>query len=135
MRGADGGPWRRLCALPALWTGLFYDSAALDAAFDLVADWTAAEREQLRADMPRLGLRARFRSGTVREIAAQVVDLARAGLQRRHRLDSTGQDESHYLTPLADIAASGRTPAEQLLDDYATRWGGRIDPVFIQEAY
>jgi glutamate--cysteine ligase len=135
MRGADGGPWRRLCALPALWTGLFYDRLALDGAADLVADWTEAERQALRRDVPRLGLAAPFRGGTLRAIAAQMVELARAGLRRRKRLDSTGQDESHFLETLAEIAQSGRTPAEQLLDDYATRWQGRIDPVFTQEAY
>jgi glutamate--cysteine ligase len=135
MRGADGGPWRRLCALPALWTGLFYDGAALDAACDLVADWTQEERDRLRAETPRLGLKTPFRHGTVRDVAVAVVDIARAGLRRRKRLDSAGQDESHFLETLTEIAASGRTPAEQLLEDYETRWHRRIDPVFAQEAY
>jgi glutamate--cysteine ligase len=135
MRGADGGPWRRLCALPALWTGLFYDSAALDAACDLVADWTQEERDRLRAETPRLGLKTPFRHGTVRDVAVAVVDIARAGLRRRKRLDTAGQDESHFLETLTEIAASGRTPAEQLLEDYETRWHRRIDPVFAQEAY
>jgi glutamate--cysteine ligase len=135
MRGADGGPWRRLCALPALWTGLFYDSAALDAACDLVADWTQEERDRLRAEIPRLGLKTPFRHGTVRDVAVAVVDIARAGLRRRKRLDTAGQDESHFLETLTEIAASGRTPAEQLLEDYETRWHRRIDPVFAQEAY
>jgi glutamate--cysteine ligase len=135
MRGADGGPWRRLCALPALWTGLFYDGAALDAACDLVADWTQEERDRLRAETPRLGLKTPFRHGTVRDVAVAVVDIARAGLRRRKRLDTAGQDESHFLETLTEIAASGRTPAEQLLEDYETRWHRRIDPVFAQEAY
>jgi glutamate--cysteine ligase len=135
MRGADGGPWRRLCALPALWTGLCYDAAALDGAADLIADWTGEERERLRLEVPRLGLKTPFRGGTVRDVAAKVVDLARAGLQRRKRLDATGQDESHYLLPLAETVDTGRTPAETLLEDYAGRWGGRVDPVFVQEAY
>jgi glutamate--cysteine ligase len=135
MRGADGGPGRRLCALPALWTGLFYDSAALDAACDLVADWTQEERDRLRAEIPRLGLKTPFRHGTVRDVAVAVVDIARAGLRRRKRLDTAGQDESHFLETLTEIAASGRTPAEQLLEDYETRWHRRIEPVFAQEAY
>jgi len=135
MRGADGGPWRRLCAAPALWTGLCYDAESLAGAYDLIADWTHEEREQLRMRVPRHGLRTPFRGGTVLEVAARVVELARAGLRRRRRLDSTGQDESHYLEPLTEIVDSGRTPAELLLEDYRTRWGGRIDPVFSQEAY
>ena len=135
MRGADGGPWSRLCALPALWTGLCYDRAALDGAADLVADWAAAERERLRIEIPRLGLKTKFRGGTVQEVARKMVALARDGLARRRRLDGTGQDEGHYLAPLSEIVDSGRTPAEGLLEDYRTRWGGRIDPIFKQEAY
>jgi len=135
MRGADGGPWNRLCALPALWTGLCYDRAALDGACALVADWSSEERERLRREIPRLGLKTPFRGGTVRDVAVEVLALARGGLQRRQRLDGSGQDEAHFLETLAEIADSGRTPAERLLDDYATRWGGRIDPIFDQEAY
>src|SRR5580658_7559492 len=135
MRGADGGPWRRLCALPALWAGLFYDPAALDGAVDLVADWTQEEREKLRRDVPRLGLAASFRGGTVQDVARVMVRLAREGLSRRAQRDSSGGDESQFLDTLTEIAESGRTPAETLLDHYATRWGRRIDPVFTEEAY
>src|SRR5581483_9155045 len=122
MRGADGGPWRRLCALPALWTGLLYDRGALDAASDLVADWTAEEREQLRLAAPRLGLKAPFRSGTIQDVAIKMVGLAREGLRRPAQYDNSGQDESHFLETLTEIAESGRTPAESLLEAYETRW-------------
>lgn len=135
MRGADSGPWRELCALPALWTGLFYDDEALAAAAALVADWSREERDQLRRDVPRLGLKAPFRRGTIQEVAKAMVGLARDGLRRRTRYDSAGQDESHFIETLAEIAETGRTAAERLLDDYATRWGGRIDPIFTQGAY
>jgi glutamate--cysteine ligase len=135
MRGADGGPWRRLCALPALWAGLFYDQTSLDAAAGLIADWTREEREKLRLDVPRLGLKAPFRGGTVQEVARTMVRLARDGLNRRALRDSGGEDESQFLETLTEIAESGRTPAETLLDHYATRWGRRIDPVFTEEAY
>src|SRR5229473_3201605 len=124
MRGADGGPWRRLCALPALWVGLFYDSAALDAAYDLVADWTAEEREAMRRDVPRLGLATPLRSRTMRDIALEMLEVSREGLHRRARRSAAGEDETHFLDPLFAIAGSGRTPAEELLDDYRTRWGG-----------
>ena len=135
MRGADGGPWRRLCALPALWTGLFYDRASLDAAAELVAGWTAEEREYLRVEAPRRGLKTPFRGGTLQDIAIAIVGFARDGLRRRARLDSTGQDESHFIETLAEIAASGRTPAERLLEAYETRWRHRVDSVFVEEAY
>jgi glutamate--cysteine ligase len=135
MRGADGGRWRRLCALPALWTGLFYDRWALDAASALVADWTEAERQELRRAVPRLALKAPFRSGTLRDVAVEVVAIAREGLRRRARRDSSGQDETHFLATLAEIAETGRTTADRLLDDYAGKWQQRIDPIFAQEAY
>jgi len=135
MRGADGGPWSRLCALPALWVGLYYDRTSLAAAADLVADWTPAEHQHLRDTVPRLGLATPFRGRTMRELALDVLGLARAGLQRRARADSCGEDETHYLGPLFAIADSGRTPAEDMLTDFATRWHGDIDRIYAELAY
>ena len=135
MRGADGGPWRRLCALPALWVGLFYDSTALSAAYDLITDWTEEEREMMRRDVPRRGLATPLRSRTLRDIALEMLEIAREGLHRRARRNSAGEDETHFLDPLFAIAGSGRTPAEELLEDFGTRWGGKIDPVFTDYAY
>ena len=135
MRGADGGPWRRLCALPALWVGLLYDDAALDAASELVADWTREEREAMRRDVPRLGLDTPHRSRTFRDIALEVLEIAREGLHRRARHDSSGEDETHFLDNLFTIAGSGRTPAEELIADFKTRWGGDISRVYEEYAY
>ncbi|MGE5146011.1 MAG: glutamate--cysteine ligase [Candidatus Eiseniibacteriota bacterium] len=135
MRGADGGPWGRLCALPALWVGLLYESAALDAAWELVKDWTDEERETLRRAAPKTALKTRFRRGTVQDIAKDVVALARDGLSRRARLSRSGDDETGFLNEIAEIAASGRTPAEALLDAYATRWNKSVDPIFRECAY
>ncbi len=135
MRGADGGPWRRLCALPALWVGLLYDDVALDAAHDLVADWTEAEREAMRAEVPRLGLDARIRSRTLRDVALEVLDFAREGLHRRARRDRAGEDETHFLDTLFSIAGSGRTPASELLEDYTTRWRGDLSQIYTEYAY
>jgi glutamate--cysteine ligase len=135
MRGADGGPWKRLCALPALWTGLFYDTVALDAAFELAKDWTAEEREALRCDVPKLGLKTKFRKGTVGDIASRMVEIAAGGLKRRNRLDGKDRDESVFLEPLRESAASDKSPAESLLEDYATRWNGSVDPIFTEMAY
>src|SRR5271156_1672166 len=135
MRGADGGPWRRLCALPALWVGLLYDSAALDAAYDLTADWTAEEREAMRRDVPRLGLATPLRTRTLRDIALEMLEISREGLHRRARRSGAGEDETHFLDPLFAIAGSGRTPAEELLEDFRTRWSGDVDPVFTDYAY
>ncbi len=135
VRGADGGPWRRLCALPAFWVGLFYDSAALDAAWDMVKTWTIEEHVGLRAAVPREGLRATFRGATVRELAQRALGIAREGLRRRARLDRYGRDEAIYLETLEGIAQAGRTPADELLADYHGRWGGNVDEVFREYCY
>jgi glutamate--cysteine ligase len=135
MRGADGGPWRRLCALPALWAGLCYDATALDAAWELVKDWNAGEHESLRREVPRTGLDTPFRGETVGELARRVLAIARAGLARRAYRDSIGRDESRFLDQLDEIAASGRSQAQIMLKAYAGRWQGRVDPVFDEYAY
>jgi glutamate--cysteine ligase len=135
MRGADSGPWGRLCALPALWVGLLYDDAATGAALDLVKDWTEAERETLRRDVATSGLKTKFRNGTVHDIAKAMVEIAAAGLARRNRRDGKGRDESLFLDPLREIVASGRTPAELLLEAYRGRWHGSVDPIFTEQAY
>ena len=135
MRGADGGPWARLCALPALWVGLLYDRGALDAAWDLVKDWTAEERETLRADVTRRALKTPFRNRTVGDLALDVLEIAHAGLSRRAELDFFDFDETHFLNPLFQIAESGLTPAEELLRAYERRWKKCVDPVFKEYAY
>ena len=135
MRGADGGPWKRLCALPAFWVGLLYTSESLDAAWDLVKDWTAEEREQMRSAVPATALKTPFRNRTVREIALETLRISHAGLRRRSINDSVGRDETQYLTPLFQIAEANFTPAEDLLCAYHGRWGESVDPVFREYAY
>jgi glutamate--cysteine ligase len=135
MRGADGGPWRSLCALPALWVGVLYHDAALDAAWDWVKDWTLQEHEYLRAEVPRRGLHTPFRGGTVQDLAGEMLALAEIGLQHRAEEDWAAQDERQFLTPLRGIVESGRTPAEVLLECYNRRWKASVDPVFHEFSY
>ncbi|WP_374411459.1 glutamate--cysteine ligase [Novosphingobium colocasiae] len=131
MRGADGGPWGRICALPAFWVGLLYDQGALDAAWDLVKDWNMEGRELLRSSVPRLGLDAPLPGGgTLRRIAGEVLEISRAGLAARNRLNSSGDNETGYLEPLAEIVASGKVPAERLLDLYHGEWGGDLSRIY-----
>ncbi|MCJ2184575.1 glutamate--cysteine ligase [Novosphingobium sp. 1949] len=131
MRGADGGPWSRICALPALWVGLLYDQGALDAAWDLVKGWDMAGREELRASVPRLGLDAPLPGGgTLRAIAGEVIDIARSGLAARARLNASGDNETGYLEPLAEIVASGKVPAQRLLELYHGEWQGDITRIY-----
>jgi len=136
MRGADGGPWRRICALPALWVGLLYDQAALDAAWDEVKDWTIGERQRLRDEVPRLGLAARTPSGeTLRDLGRRVLAIAEGGLVARGRLNASGDGESGFLDPLREILASGKTPAERLLDLYRGEWGGDLARIYEAESF
>ena len=135
MRAADGGPWRSLCALPALWVGLLYDSVAQDAAWQLVKDWTIADHEYLRREVPRAALKTPFKGRTMRELALDVLAIATAGLERRARAESDFSDESPFLDVLWETARAGRTPAEELLEAYRTRWGESVEPVFREFAY
>jgi glutamate--cysteine ligase len=135
MRGADSGPWSRLCALPALWTGIFYDSAALAAAWDLCKDWKIEDHERLRADVARLGLKAEIAGRTVQDVAKDMLAISRGGLKRRNRLSAGMVDETNYLSELDEIAASGITPAERLLELYHGPWAGDASKVFESFAY
>jgi len=136
MRGADGGPWSRICALPALWVGLLYDQSALDAAWDEVKGWSLPERQALRDAVPRLGLAAETPRGEgLLELGKRVLAIAESGLNARGRLNSAGDNESGFLDPLREVLASGRTPAEHLLERYARDWAGDISRIYAEESY
>jgi len=135
MRGADGGPWGRLCALPALWVGLLYHRPSLDAAWDIAREWSLEERIRLREEVPRLGLRAQVRGRSVQDIARELIELARAGLAARGRLNAAGDNETGFLSPLQEVAETGVTPAERKLALYHGAWNGSVDPVFTECAY
>ena len=135
MRGADGGPWRSICALPAFWVGLFYDPEAQAAAAALVSDWTDRDHVYLRAEVPRHALKTDFRGRPLIEVAREVVAISRAGLARRARLDGAGADEVHHLDTLDEILERELTPAEIKLANYHGRWKGDVDPVYREYAY
>ena len=135
MRGADGGPWARLCALPALWAGLLYHQPSLDACWDIAGDWSMEERLKLREDVPRLGLHATIRGRSVQSVAMELLDLAASGLSFRNRLNSAGDTETGFLSPLLNVAERGVTPAERKLALYNGAWQESVDPVFTECAY
>jgi glutamate--cysteine ligase len=135
MRGADTGPWRGLCALPALWTGVLYDQAALDGAWELVKSWTAAERQALREAVPREALQARIAGRTVQAVAQDMLALSRRGLEARHEMGCKGRSEARFLDVLDEIAGSGRTRADDLLKLHETAWQGDVTRVFRDFAY
>ncbi len=131
MRGADGGRWGRICALPAFWVGLLYDQAALDAAWDLVKGWSMEEREALRSSVPRLGLDAPLPGGgRLGDIAGTVLEIAQSGLRSRARLNDAGDSESGFLDPLWDVVRTGKVPAQKLLDLYDGAWAGDLGRIY-----
>ena len=136
MRGADGGPWSRICALPALWVGLLYDGSALDAAWDEVKDWSLEGRQRLRDSVPREGLKALTPDGeTLRELGQRILAIAESGLNARGRLNASGDNESGFLDPLREVLASGRTPADRLLERYHGEWQQDVARVYEEESF
>jgi glutamate--cysteine ligase len=130
MRGADGGTWRRICGLPALWVGILYDQTALDAAWDLVKDWTCEERAAMRASVPVLAFKTPFRSRTVGDLARDMLDIAQAGLRARASEDAIGTTEEGFLQPLNDLVERGYTRAEELLRKWRSEWNGDLSRLF-----
>jgi glutamate--cysteine ligase len=136
MRGADGGRWSKICALPALWVGLLYDQSALDAAWDEVRHWTLEERQQLRNAVPKLGLKTPIPGGaTLHQLAQRVIAIAEAGLNARARLNASGDNESGFLDPLREIVARATTPAELLLDRYHGEWQGDVSRIYDEMSF
>ncbi|HUJ03225.1 MAG TPA: glutamate--cysteine ligase [Rhizomicrobium sp.] len=132
MRGADGGSWRRICGLPALWAGLYYDQTALDAAWDLVKDWSAEERQAMRDSVPRLAFDTPFRGRNVGDLAKEMLDISAAGLRRRAAQDSGGTNEEGFLHPLMELVDKRQTRAEQLLAKYKGEWKRDLAPLFTE---
>ncbi|MHA7851744.1 glutamate--cysteine ligase [Roseovarius sp.] len=137
MRGADGGPWRRLCALPAFWVGLMYDQSSLDAAWDIVKDWDAETREELRVAASEKALQANVMGISMHDLAREVLDLSEAGLKARARGGANGMipDETHFLNALKESVESGKVPADELLEHYEGDWNGDLSRIYAQYSY
>ncbi|WP_289081724.1 glutamate--cysteine ligase [uncultured Sulfitobacter sp.] len=137
MRGADGGPWRRLCALPAFWVGLTYDQQALDGAWDLVKGWDAETREALRVAASVDGLQAKVDGVRMHDIAREAVALSEQGLKARARSGAGGMvpDETHFLNALKESIETGKVPADELLEDYDGKWKGDLSRIYADYSY
>jgi glutamate--cysteine ligase len=137
MRGADGGPWRRLCALPAFWVGLMYDQSALDAAWDLAKGWDAETRDALRVAASVDALQAQVGDIRMERLAREVLDISEAGLKSRGRAGGGGliPDETHFLGALRDSVDTGKTPADELLEAYHGRWQGDLTRIYDEFSY
>jgi glutamate--cysteine ligase len=132
MRGTDGGQWRRICGMPALWVGILYDSVALDAAWDLVKDWTAEERQALRDGVGKQAFKLPFRKTSVHELAHRMLEISASGLRRRAALDAGGISEEGFLIPLRELVSRGYTRAEEMLKNYYGVWGKDLSHLFTE---
>ena len=135
MRGADAGPWRRVCALPALWVGLLYDDDALDAAMELIGGWSYETVRELRDNVCRTGLDTEVDGRRVLDVAREALTIARRGLRARAEKDVWGEDETRYLSTLEQIVDTGLSPARHKAAAFRGRWGGHVDPAFEEYAY
>lgn len=136
MRGSDSGPWGLLCAFSAFWTGILYDDAALEAAWQRVRHWTTGDREAMRQTVRTMGLKTPIPGGgDMQQLAKEVLAISRHGLNARGKLSVAGDNESGFLGELDQIAATGITPAETLLTKYYNEWGRDVRPVFVERAY
>ena len=137
MRGADAGPWAKICALPAFWVGIIYDQSSLDKAWDLCKDWTSADRQQLYQDVAKYGLRASIRNKQVKEIALDLLNLSYEGLLRRGKpnVHGTKKDESEFLLPLFEILEKGSSLADEILNKYLTKWSGDLRHIYPEYCY
>ena len=135
MRGCDTGHWDELCAMPAFWTGLLYDQTALDAAWDVVKDWTAEDRQTLRSTVPESGLQTAFRGSTINDLAKQALDISRAGLNARAKLNAHGENETVFLQELDAKVAIGRSNADRLITKFNREWAGDIMRAYAECIY
>ena len=135
MRGADVGPAPTITAMSAFFVGLLYDDACVDAAWDMVKGWSAAGRQQLRDDVPRLALNAQIANRSMRGLALEALAISRDGLRRRKRLDVMGRDETRFLAPLDDFVARGQVSAQDMIEKFDGPWKGVVDPAFSEYAY
>ena len=137
MRGADGGPWRRLCALPAFWVGLMYDQGALDAAWDIAKGWDHETREALRVAASEKALAAEVNGIKMHDLAREVLALSDAGLKARAKVGAGGlvPDETHFLNALKESVESGKTPADELLEHYHGDWNGDLSKIYGSYSY
>ena len=137
MRGADGGQWRRLCALPAFWVGICYDQSALDAAWDLAKKWDAETREAWRVAASVSGFDAVVNGQKMLDVAKELVSISDYGLKQRAIKGAQGliPDETHFLDALKDSLETGKTPADELLDLYNGPWGQDQHRIFEEFSY
>ena len=136
MRGADGGPWNIICALPALWVGLLYDDQSQSEAFDLAKPlMDVGMLEEGRISAAKLGLGGKIGENSIEYLATEMLKISSSGLSRRNKLDKKGIDERQFLDPLFHILQNKETGAEKLLKNYNNSWSKDINKIFTESSY
>ena len=137
MRGADGGPWRRLCALPAFWVGLLYDQTSLDAAWDVCKAWNVETREAFRVAASTDGMTAEVDGKRMMDLARECIGISKAGLLARSKQGNGGlvPDETHFLNALEEVVETGSSPACEMVRKYRNEWGGDLSKIYEEYSY
>ncbi|MGI8564862.1 MAG: glutamate--cysteine ligase [Pyrinomonadaceae bacterium] len=117
LRSADCGALPSTLALQALWKGLMYDDAALDAALAIAPVINREGAARLREEVARHGLSARHESINVLDVAKEILMIAAAGLRR------IAPDEVPYLDVLRQqVIEDDVCPADILLRNWHGGW-------------
>ena len=135
MRGADGGPWSIICALPALWVGLLYDAEALQKAEAIANQFSHQDVVNARISAAKDGLKGQIGSQNIHQVAKQLIEIAETGLKSRARTNKDGEDERTFLTPLKTIVNSGLTQADIVSGLYYNEWNEDINKVYTYYKY
>ncbi len=136
MRGADGGPWNIICALPALWVGLLYDEQAQSEAYDLAKPiMNASILEEGRVSAAKFALKGKIGNMPIEKLACEMLRISSSGLERRNKLDNRGLDERQFLDPLLHILKNKETGAEKLVEKFNSSWCKDIDRIFIENSF
>ena len=130
VRGADGGPWSRVCALPAFWTGILYDEEILNIIWDITRHWKFSDIENFYNDVRTNGLNSKNPDGqTLNKFIEKILKYSKMGLSKRD-IFKGNDNESIFLNPLIEILKAGESPAKYWEYQYFNHWSKNIDMIY-----
>ena len=130
LRGVDGGPWSRVCALPAFWTGILYDETVLNDVWEKIKKWNFKDVKNFYSNVRKLGLKALTPDGSpLSKFLSDLLKLSSKGLENR-KIFLNGKNESIFLEPLDRILESGLSPAETWKNLFLSEWKENIDNIY-----
>ena len=135
LRSVDSQPPELMLSLPALAKGIFYEADCMQAAWDLVKRWTFAERVELYGAAHRGGLRVKAGRTSFRDLAMELLTIARSGLARHAVRNDRGDDESVYLERLTELNSRGLCPADVVIDKWNGEWNQQVSRLIDGSSY